>query len=599
MKIEWVCGRDADLRLADEAFRREWMAFREQCPWGTAFQSHAFAAAWYQVYRKQYDPLLVLGRHERGELIGILPLAISAKTGGLIPAGGHQAEYQGWICLASAAEIFPVEALMAVGQRFPSAQVAFRYLPAGIPLDWTAGGGMNRKCLLKSFRRPLMQLGNGEEVRQSLKKSGNRNRLRQLKKFGPVEFQHLTDPAEFEAVLDQAALCHDCRQLAIHGIAPFFEDDLKRAFHLAMMNAPGLLHVTVLKVGQQIASFHLNVTRGKELQLYLIAHDPRFSRYSPGKLHVLFLARMLQEQGFERIDLTPGGDEYKERFANDGDQVQRLRVYPSSARRLKGVVSDHLEDAARRMLARVNLTPADIRCAAEEYGVRRLAALAAAESGRWRRWLRSTQTQRVYSCDSDAGTPISDRVRRDDLQHLLAIEPAPGEPSRRAFLSSAMRRLEDGQHIYTHAGNDRVSALGWLNEEPDAEPSAKVIPGFDVPADSAVILDFKCPANDPEQAIAATALRTMLHDAGERGKRRVYIAVPDQVARMHDVLEQVGFARQGSIVRQARMGREALRVENVSKHSTPPASDSPAAELPKVDFKPVEPELEPTCRKTG
>ena len=351
---------------------------------------------WYQIYQKLYEPLLVVGRDDAGELCGIIPIAICRATRKLVSVGTHQAEYQGWICLPSAAQTFPTQAFKAVRLQFPTVQIPFRYLPAGTPLEWATEGESGRRCLQKSFRRPLMQLGDGQEVRQSLQKSGNKSRLRQLKKLGAVEFKHVTDPAEFESVLDQAALCHDCRQLAIHGTAPFLEDDLKRDFHLAMMNAPGLLHVTVLKVGDEIASFHLNVTRGAELQLYLIAHNPRFSKYSPGKLHVLFLARMLQEQGFERIDLTPGGDEYKERFANDADEVQRLTVYPSATRRVKGTIASRFEDAARQMLERANLTPADIRCAIGDCCPQRLWALAAGQSSRGRRWVSSTRKMRVY-----------------------------------------------------------------------------------------------------------------------------------------------------------------------------------------------------------
>lgn len=600
MNIELARGSEADSHLADCQFRGAWEALRENCPWGTAFQSHAFVAAWYQIYRQQYEPLLVLGRDDAGELCGLIPLAICRASGKLVPAGAHQAEYQGWICLPSAAQVFPPQAFVAICEPLGSAEAPFRYLPAGTPFEWVTEEAMARTCLLKSFRRPLMQLGDGQEVRQSLQKSGNKNRLRQLKKLGTVEFKHVTDPAEFEAVLDQAALCHDCRQLAIHGTAPFLEDELKRAFHLAMMNAPGLLHVTVLKVGDEIASFHLNVTRGRELQLYLIAHDPRFSKYSPGKLHVLFLARMLQEQGFARIDLTPGGDEYKERFANDADEVQRLSVYPSAAGRVKGIISSKLEDAARRVLERAHLTPADIRCAIEDCEPRRLFAIAAAQAARGRRWLRSTREMRVYARDISALAPMNDRiVSRDNLHHLLAHQPAIGEPSRRASLSMALRRFEDGQHVYTQLGSGRVLIFGWLLEEPATQWAAEMIPGFDVPDDSAVILNFRLPVTAAERPLAAAALQAMTQDTAQAGACHVYVAVPASADRNDSVVEQAGFIYQGSIVQRMQMGRVDVRLENLVRPSAPSKSVEPTPSLPKVDFRPSNRLQAQPCRKTG
>ena len=76
--------------------------------------------------------------------------------------------------------------------------------------------------------------------------------------------------------------------------------------------------------------------RKSEVQLCLIAHNPAWERFSPGKLHIRFLAKLLAEEGYERIDLTPGGEEYKERFANDADTVYTLAVFPSLIERTFG-----------------------------------------------------------------------------------------------------------------------------------------------------------------------------------------------------------------------------------------------------------------------
>ncbi len=209
-------------------------------------------------------------------------------------------------------------------------------------------------AVLKASRRPLLTLGADDD---SLRKAGNKSRLRQLRKQGDVVFRRVTDPSEFGPLLEQVVRFHDKRQLMSHGSTPFANDPQKQAFHLALMNTKGLLHVTVLEVGGVVVSAHLNLIRKAEVQLCLIAHNPAWERFSPGKLHIRFLGKMLFDEGYERIDLTPGGEEYKERFANDADTVHTLTVFPSLLQRTVGAGMTAVEDCARSLLTRWNIKP--------------------------------------------------------------------------------------------------------------------------------------------------------------------------------------------------------------------------------------------------
>src|SRR6185503_3382211 len=116
-----------------------------------------------------------------------------------------------------------------------------------------------------------MRFGNGEELSASLAKSSNKSRLKRLEKIGRIQFKRISDPAEFEPIFDQIIEFYDARRIAVSGSAPFRNDPLKRAFHLAMMESPDLLHVTVMMVGDEIASAHLGACGRGEVQLGLIA----------------------------------------------------------------------------------------------------------------------------------------------------------------------------------------------------------------------------------------------------------------------------------------------------------------------------------------
>jgi CelD/BcsL family acetyltransferase involved in cellulose biosynthesis len=208
-----------------------------------------------------------------------------------------------------------------------------------------------------------------KQIEDSLHKSGNKSRLRQLKKMGgPVELVRVTDPAEFiKRDLDQVIAWNDERSLAAYGIAPFAADPLKRAFHQAMLHEPELLHTTLLKVGPKIASVHLNVRKGTELQMGLIAHNPEFEKHSPGKLHILFLCRMMAAEGFTQLDLTPGGDAYKERFANAHEQVQSLTCFASAGRRRMAAMLSAAERSTKSLLCRMHIKPARVAALAAKF----------------------------------------------------------------------------------------------------------------------------------------------------------------------------------------------------------------------------------------
>src|ERR1700722_4969049 len=131
-----VRGTDAHALLAEPGFLNDWRRLAERCPWATAFQTPDYAPAWYDVYRRRFEPILVLGRGGAGGLTGLLTLARCRGDDGLVVAGGRQAEYQAWLCEPDLAAEFPRQAFGALGTSFPRAVLTFRYLPSGTPLRW-------------------------------------------------------------------------------------------------------------------------------------------------------------------------------------------------------------------------------------------------------------------------------------------------------------------------------------------------------------------------------------------------------------------------------------------------------------------------------
>lgn len=578
MKIEFVRGTEAKQLLDDVAFGAEWSALWHQCPWVTPFQLPGYACTWYAVYRETFEPLLILSRDERGRLQGLLTLAVAISSGRVVVAGDFQAEYQTWICPPELAETFPPLALRELWRHLPAAILRLNYLPPCTPTAWLEGPEAKQHFLLKSHRRPLIRFGDGREIAESLAKRSNKNRLRQIEKLGDIEHRHVTDPAEMEAVIDAIIPFHDARHLAVRGLEPFVTDPLRRTFALRLMKVPGLLHVTTFKAGEHLITAALCGIGKKEVQLGLIAHNPWLSRYSPGKFQIFFLSRMLMEQGFEQLDLTPGGDPYKERFANTWDEVHTLTLFPNWVGRAKGVAFQGIEGTVRGALRVLRVSPDQARLFALKIKAFRPIRFAGRLIRRASSWIGSQCETRIYSypAASVARLDAVGSIRRDALADLLLYEPERGGPSRRDFIASAMQRIEDNQHAYTRAESGRLRQYAWLAERPSEELASQTLPGYTLPPDSALIAVLHTIPQRRSREFGALSLAAMLRDAARVPKTRsIFIPILADDAASRRLIAETGFVYEGSLFQQTRFGR-CRQWTIISESRKFPASPPPA-----------------------
>ena len=563
MRIEVVTGTEAERLLVQESFLAQWSALHDRCPWATSFQSHRFLRVWYEVYPDHFAPVLVLSRHADGTLRGLLALAQSRRTTklvaaeALIVAGWDQAEYHSWICAPADGDRFPLHATRALRHAFPKAAITFRYLAPGTPLSWLKSPEGRQHCIAKPYRRPLLRLGDGSEVGQSLKKSSNKSRLKRLEKLGGFEFRRVTDVAEYESLFDRIVTLYDLRHGAVQGSDGFCTIERQKEFHAGMMKA-GLLHATVMKAGGELAAAHFGVIGRRELQLGTIVNNPLLAKHSPGKFQVLLLARMLHEEGFAQFDLTPGGDTYKERFANAADEAHVLLVLPTPATRARARLRWRVMDTTKRMLARFGWSPAEAR-----FRVRQLrqhpGRVAARLIDQAREWGWSTRELCVHLRDTALPVQVrgSVHVRRDALGDLLRYDPADARESRQAFLTRALRRLESGQHCYTVTEAGRLRCCVWLDEQPGPDlEGVGNLAGFSIPANSALIQDYRAFGARGDLPSATDVLRAVLADvaAQKRIRRAVLVVAADEDESLTHAAPRLGFEHASTLVRVARLG---------------------------------------------
>ena len=346
--------------MRDAEFVAAWRQLADACPWTTAFQEPEFAQAYHATYVREVTPVLVTREGAGGELRGLLALGRSRR--GLVGTGGPQAEYTGWLAGSGAEDTFPGDALAAVQERFPGEEVTFGYLPPGTPLTGLLASPVAGRVVTERFERPLVPTDPWRAagwLRQRWK--GRRVKLNRLRRLGEVRFERIVEPEAVARAIARIAPIADERYLKAYGVAPFAGDPLKSAFLRAQARVPGLLHISLLWCGNRLAAAHVgNAGRGF-VHVGINTFHPDFHRHSPFELLLLFMVERMGEDGDRWLDLTPGGDAYKQRFAADSDRVTSVRILPSVALRRGRDAVRATATVVRTGLRAAGIAPSQVR----------------------------------------------------------------------------------------------------------------------------------------------------------------------------------------------------------------------------------------------
>lgn len=541
--------------LQDQSFCQDWDELFAQCLWATPFQGRAFVTTWYEVYATRYEPLLVSRRRADGQLTGLLTLAIDRKSGLPAIAGTHHAEYQVWLSRPELGNEFILAALATLRSTFPTQSLFFKYLPPNAPLTWAKSESLPHCHLeLQPVARPLRNIGDGQSLVESLKKKSNKSRLNRLKQQGTIRFEQITDAAALEVIFDDVTAYTDMRQGAVHDVLPFRLDPLKKAFHLALLRHPNLVHITSLTVGGKVAALHFGIRGAHHVVLWLFAHSPFLAAHSPGKFHLLMLGELLAQQSISTFDLTPGGDDWKERFATSHDQVHTLRVtFEGGTRQLKKQqAQQRFEALAKRGFQTIGMSPHQVRSLIGKLRRTKLSSLP--QKLLKKLWDRTEFRVYVYAPEDVRRLPHPQMMAVDKLDALIAFEPMTEYQTRQEFLARALHQLEAGQHCYTFVENDCLIHYGWLGLRQQKARLSEVGQEFiyDEP-ENAVLYDFFTHPQARGKGLYQQSLYQILHDAAAvPGIKQIYIMVLADNRPSRHVIEKVGFTYQCSLFRQKR-----------------------------------------------
>ncbi len=535
-------------------FQSKWRTLASNCPWSTALQEPEYVCTWYPCYEEFYRPLILVRFAPDGEMDGLMALAIERASGKLTFAGAHQADYQVWLALPGE-QTFIAQALERL-QQLGFSSLSFTYLPPGVPLEWLKAG-WSRRSTIRVEPKPLLAVDNAVPIREALRQKKTRRRLEKLQVDEPLSFVELRTPDELEAYYDEIIAFYDFRIGAVHGTCPFREDPGKRSFYKALMGRKGLLHVAVMKLGQQLVAAHIGIRNRNEVTLFFVAHSPFLAMYSPAKLHTLQLGLLLNEEGFCALDLTPGADAYKKDRANRYEDAYVLTIFlDNKASFFHSVVASmrHVAKAAAHTLhvdRKRILRWRSFAGRAAQHPIQSLQSIFSSTMSRiWSSTemrLYRLETKHLVRGSGDAG------VQRDNLKDLLCYESADRSfRSKQDFLRDALSKFESGARAYSITHDDVLISYGWL------VPSGKFFitelqDAYECPPRSVVIQDICTHPSYRSQGFGTRLLRQVVYDAAAiEGVEYVYLAIAAHNQTIRRTIEEAGFKYQNSLTRQVR-----------------------------------------------
>lgn len=537
--------------ITDRIFVSQWNKLAEQDRKFHLLQEPAFVISWYRQHETLFEPIVCVGHDSSGQLVGLMALARSREDHAITHAGDLHAEYCGWIALPAIDEGFVEECLIGIKKTLGVKRWTWKWLPPGSPVGFLTSRRLAENGIFASFRierSPVWNLEDMDRFKQLVKTKSIKNQINRFKKMGGFFLERVRDKERTRQLLKTLRLQCDFRQEAIQGVRPFADNPCKQPFFVERQEFPESNHFTVLWSNDRPVSFHFGACNEDTLLLGLTAYDPTESRNSPGKVHLIELARTLKEEGFHRVDLTPGGDQYKEFFANDSQELVVPTFHFSRAAKLR---ADFVETVRRPMkvaLAVARVSPDDFRQAISRLRTLPIRLKNSTPGKLLNRIKRIFYEDVVYlqyttECKSGPTEVVRDpEIFAQRYEDLLLYEECNPWLDRRQLLSAALKRFSSGETLYSASRGEKLLHYGWVAPGGQSHFLLGVNVTFKSPSDSAVLYDFFTHPEYRRQGLYQRNLRKILRDLADAGIRKAFIGVLEGNESSRRAIENVGFS---------------------------------------------------------
>jgi CelD/BcsL family acetyltransferase involved in cellulose biosynthesis len=346
----------------------EWTAFQRTAAC-TVFQTFEWLVKWQQHIGtlRGTRPAIVLGRHEQGVLLFILPLAIEKRgpIRRLTWLGSDLCDYNAPLIAPDFwRHVGDFAALWREAQQRLQSSPRLRFDFVDLQKMAETVGGERNPLLSLPMQRNASSAhvatlsGSWDEFykarRSSETRKKERKQLRRLGELGDVRFVDVGDKPEITRTI-ATLMQQKSKTFARMGVEDLFARPGYRAFWLdAAMTLRGVTHVSQLDVGSTIAATSLGlIHRGCYYLVLSSYHDGEVMRFGPGRAHLHELLRHAIEHGIRHFDFTIGDEPYKRDWADI-----EVRLYDHlQAATLRGAIVITIISAFRRTKRLIKTTP--------------------------------------------------------------------------------------------------------------------------------------------------------------------------------------------------------------------------------------------------
>ena len=460
--------REESLNLmTDNQFISAWRALAKESHGFTAIQEDGLVVAWYEAYKAKYDPILVVAKDEKSQsIIGLIPLAMSKEDGTLSHAGHEQAEYNGWICKKEIEEEFLICSLVALKNKFNLKTWNWGWLPPHADVSWLKSPKLEEHGIYSNtvtFESPIYDLDDEERINKIKKSKSTKSKINRLKRTGELRFERITEFGKAQDAFKQVKKIANFRNLAVYDNMPFKDTDhSKEEWHLNHLKNADNVHFTVLWHGDELLACNFGFCSEDTVVIGLFTYNPVHGAHSPGNVFLIELIDYIKSEGYRYLDLSPGGDPYKERFSNAHNLLVRPIISFTTLSKIK---NDSLTYVKNRIK--------------EKYSYRDVMAIQATIKSRLNSIksilkLSSNGDTELYKSVPKEQEKLNPQLNKQRYDDLLLYKSEDGDRSHTEIIFSALKNFERGDVLYTKTESGRLVFSAWLSESKKKHWDSKV-----------------------------------------------------------------------------------------------------------------------------
>ena len=562
--------------MEEPEFIHSWNQLAGADPKFTLLQEPFYVAPWYTHYQQKYEPVLICGHIEAEKLVGLLPLAFHREDQYLTHVGDIISEYHGWVAHPEYNEEFVLEALIQVKYSFNINGWEWYWLPANCPHEWLESKRLRQHGIhpyVVQGEIPIWGLTDQSKLKRVLKRKNVKRSYKQYRRRGKLFLELITDPERIRAMLPVFEQQVDFKKKALFDVRPFQQNPELREVLPALQSREAVNHFSVLWLDDKPLAFNHGFTVGKKMILAgWTSYDPSEGKHSPGKLQLIELARLLTEQGYEGIDLSPGEHAYKARYATQWEPTRKVFFYTSRFGCMKKKYYVLLRQKGYTLFDKWgwNIDQAKILKAEIRNFMKQL------RRGRIKKlrdffWLR--KTFEIYQLKGFLGEWIeemrtsSSKLGEQQYEDLMVYEGQYPYQTQKALLSEALKRFSAGERLYSSVKEGTLQFFAWMKES-KGETLVKQVPIPALPPGSRIFYDFTSVDNKelPVELIENT-LSQMLASCWRENANEIYLVRESQDPINSDIRRQFSM-KQTAVFSYLRM-MGLIKVRQLRKLAQP------------------------------